>query len=71
MDTSDKNSSSQGNEFAKIGAGKRSSLVGEYLFFLKTSKKWWMLPLVLVLLGFGVMMLLSSTGAAPFIYTLF
>jgi hypothetical protein len=30
-----------------------------------------MLPLVLVLLGFGLMMLLSSTGAAPFIYTLF
>lgn len=71
MSAPEKHPTSQANEFAKIGAQKRGSLVGEYLFFLKTSKKWWMLPLVLVLLGFGLMMLLSSTGAAPFIYTLF
>lgn len=71
MTTPEKDSTSHANEFAKIGAQKRSSLLSEYVFFLKTSKKWWMIPLVLLLLGFGALMLLSSTGAAPFIYTLF
>ena len=71
MSTPENSSQSRTSEFARVGAQKRSSIVGEYLFFLRTSKKWWMLPLVLLLLGFGVMMLLSSTGAAPFIYTLF
>jgi hypothetical protein len=30
-----------------------------------------MLPLIGVLLGFGLLMVLVSTGAAPFIYTMF
>ena len=40
--------------------------------FLRERKKFWLLPIVLVLLLFGVLILLSSGSAvAPFIYTLF
>lgn len=39
--------------------------------FLKTNKKWWLLPIIAMLLIFGLLILLSSTGVAPFIYTLF
>jgi hypothetical protein len=39
--------------------------------FLKTSKKWWMLPLIMVFLALGVILVLAHTAAAPFIYTLF
>jgi hypothetical protein len=40
--------------------------------FLKTRKKYWMLPAILVLLLFGVLIVLSSGSAiAPFIYTIF
>ena len=40
--------------------------------FLKERKKWWLLPMVLVLLLFGVLIVLTSGSAiAPFIYTLF
>jgi hypothetical protein len=39
--------------------------------FARVNKKWWLLPILLVLLGFGVLVVLSSSGAAPFIYTLF
>jgi hypothetical protein len=39
--------------------------------FLQTSKKWWMLPLLLVFLALGVILVLVHTAAAPFIYTLF
>jgi hypothetical protein len=51
--------------------GQKSGVVGEFLYFLKTSKKWWLLPIVVVILLFGVLVFLSGTGAAPFIYTLF
>ncbi len=40
--------------------------------FLATRKKFWLLPILLVLLLFGVLIVLSSGSAiAPFIYTLF
>ena len=51
--------------------GKRSGLLGEFVYFLKTSKKWWLLPIVVILVAFGVLVFLSGTAAAPFIYTLF
>lgn len=39
--------------------------------FLKENKKWWLVPLVVVMVGLALLMFLSSTGVAPFIYTLF
>ena len=38
---------------------------------LRQNQKYWLLPLVLILLLFGLIVILGSTGAAPFIYTLF
>jgi drug/metabolite transporter superfamily protein YnfA len=48
-----------------------TSLLVEFWLFLRTNKKWWLLPVLAVLLLLGALMLLSSTPAAPFIYTLF
>jgi hypothetical protein len=48
-----------------------SHLVSEFWYFLRQNKKWWLLPIVVVLLAFGVLVFLSGTAAAPFIYTLF
>ena len=40
--------------------------------FLKNRKKFWLLPLIIILLLFGVLIVLTSgTAIAPFIYTLF
>jgi competence protein ComGC len=40
--------------------------------FLKVRKKYWLVPLILFLLIFGVLIVLTSGSAvAPFIYTLF
>lgn len=40
--------------------------------FLKTRKKFWLLPLIIVLLIFGILIVLTSGSAiAPFIYTFF
>jgi hypothetical protein len=49
----------------------RPTFIADLFYFLRHSKKWWMLPILVVLLLFGTLMLLSGTAAAPFIYTLF
>ncbi len=58
------------NEFEKAAKGQASpTLLGEFWEFLRHNKKWWLLPILIVLLVFGVLIFLSGTGAAPFIYT--
>jgi hypothetical protein len=50
---------------------RKSGFLSEFAYFLKTSKKWWLAPIIIVILAFGVLVFLSGTAAAPFIYTLF
>lgn len=50
---------------------KRTGIVNEFMMFIKENKTYWMVPILLVLLLFGLLIALGSTGAAPFIYTLF
>lgn len=48
------------------------SVVGELLAFLWARKLWWLIPMVAVLLLFGLLLIFASaSGLAPFIYTLF
>ena len=48
-----------------------TGMVAEFWHFLSQTKKWWLVPIVVILLVFGVLVFLSGTAAAPFIYTLF
>ena len=50
---------------------RRESLLTELWAFLKENKKWWLIPILVVLLLFGLLIILSGTSLAPFIYTLF
>jgi len=44
----------------------------EFLDFLKVRKKYWLLPILIFLVLFGVLTVLSQgTAVAPFIYTIF
>lgn len=44
----------------------------ELLSFLWAQKMWWMVPMVAVLLVFGLLLVFASaSGVGPFIYTLF
>tara|TARA_Y100001970_G_C13951928_1_gene708678 strand:+ start:101 stop:253 length:153 start_codon:yes stop_codon:yes gene_type:complete len=48
------------------------SFLKEFLDFLKERKKYWLLPIVIVLGLFGILIVLSQGSAvAPFIYTIF
>lgn len=40
--------------------------------FFRTRKKYWLLPIIIILLMFGLLIVLTSGSAiAPFIYTIF
>tara|TARA_Y100001970_G_C13495574_1_gene491086 strand:- start:242 stop:394 length:153 start_codon:yes stop_codon:yes gene_type:complete len=48
------------------------SFIKEFFDFLKERKKYWLLPIIIVLGLFGILIVLSQGSAvAPFIYTIF
>lgn len=60
-------------EFEKAAAQHpgRGGIFRDLWGFLKGTKKWWLLPIIALLLIFALLVFLSGTGLAPFIYTLF
>ncbi|HRK61210.1 MAG TPA: DUF5989 family protein [Candidatus Omnitrophota bacterium] len=55
----------------KLNKPKRRSLFGEYVYFLKTYKAWWLVPLFLLVALLGVLVMLGGTKAGLLIYALF
>jgi hypothetical protein len=50
----------------------KSRVVSEFFQFLRQEKKYWLLPIVIVFVLFGLLIVFSQSSAvAPFIYTLF
>ena len=48
------------------------SLLKEFWLFLKVRKKWWLLPIIIVMLLLGTLLVFAQGSAlAPFIYTIF
>jgi hypothetical protein len=56
---------------ALLQGASNPGFFADFWDFLKTSKKWWMLPLLVIFLVIGVILVLAHTAAAPFIYTIF
>jgi hypothetical protein len=50
---------------------RNRSFLQDLVLFLMESKKWWLIPIAVVLLVMGLLVALGATSAAPFIYTLF
>ena len=63
--------SSQGSDFLADADAPQGGLVVEFVDFLKYNKKWWLTPILLVLALIAVLVVISATGGAPFIYALF
>jgi drug/metabolite transporter superfamily protein YnfA len=65
-------SEQQPNQFERAGTEQiRGGFFRELWGFMRQNKKWWLLPIVLVLLLLGALIMLSGSVLAPFIYTLF
>ena len=70
-DESNQHDRSEASSFAEQAGGKQTGIVREFWDFLRFNKKWWLTPIIVVLMFVGALVMLSSTAAAPFIYTLF
>ncbi len=47
-------------------------LLAEFIEFLGERKKFWLLPIVIIMVALGALIVFTSTSAiAPFIYTIF
>lgn len=58
------------DEFEREAVGRRR-FFGEWVSFAADNKKWWLTPILAILLLITALVLLTSTGAGPFVYSLF
>ena len=60
------------DDFRKLAEQhRRDGTVRELIAFLRENKKWWLAPIILAMLLLALTAYLSSSAAAPFIYSLF
>ena len=60
------------SDFEKASAAHREEgIVSDFWHFVTASKKWWLIPILFFLLVFGLLLLMSGSAVAPFIYSLF
>ena len=66
------NAPERGDDFAReLDQAEQLPFLVELWQFMRDNKKWWLGPIVIVLLLLGGLIALSGTVAAPFVYTLF
>lgn len=58
-------------DFAQQADQPDPSFFAELFEFLRTSKKWWLTPIIVVMLVIGLLLVLGTTAVGPFIYALF
>ena len=69
---SDRDKPDDDDTFDVKAAGQRTGLASEFVAFLKDNKKWWLAPIIIILVLFGFVIVLTEGSAiAPFIYSLF
>jgi hypothetical protein len=59
------------NDFIQQAQEARPSIFLEFLDFLWHNKKWWLLPILIVLALLGVLIFIGGSGGGIFVYTLF
>ena len=69
--TNKKPSSRAKDDFATRAEAKPPGLISEFREFLLHHKKWWLIPILIALGLVSVLVLLSSSAIAPFIYPFF
>ena len=60
-----------GADFAREAEQPRAGFLAELWAFIRHNKKWWLTPIILMLLLVGVLVALGGSAAAPFLYPLF
>lgn len=63
--------SARQSQFEREASSGGQGLVGDFWGYLMHTRKWWITPIVIMLLLLAGLIILGGTGAAPFVYTLF
>ena len=58
-------------DFERAAGAPSRSFAGEFWQFARQNKRWWLTPILLTLLGVGLLVVLGATAAGPFVYSLF
>ena len=60
------------SEYQKKQENERPNLIGDLWFVIRRERKWWLIPLIVILFGIiGLTLLAGSAGPlAPFLYPL-
>ena len=56
------------SDFLEQSEEPEIGLVSEFIEFLFDNKKWWIAPIIIVLLIFGLLIIFGGSAFAPFIY---
>lgn len=57
--------------FTEEAEAKPKGALAEFLYFALHNKKWWLTPILVLLVLVSVLIVLGGSGVAPFIYSLF
>lgn len=57
--------------FDAMAGGEDPGMLREFIWFVRYNKKWWITPIILVLLLLVALAFVTTSPAGPFIYTLF
>ncbi|MBT9560435.1 MAG: hypothetical protein IV100_30705 [Myxococcales bacterium] len=72
MDDSRREPPSPSNDAPERIEVQQRGAMGELWAYLRVRKKWWLAPMLVVILALGALAFFTQTSAlAPFIYTLF
>ena len=55
----------------RSGKAGRSSILSEYVYFLRTYRMWWLMPIFAAITILGILVILGGTKAGLLIYALF
>lgn len=64
-------SRAESSDFARDAQQESGGLLRDLWDFVRNNKKWWLTPIIIVLILVGLFVALSSSALAPFIYPLF
>lgn len=71
QESSETQRESTATAFEQDAEGRKRGILYEFAQFILHNKKWWLTPIILMLLVLGALIVLGGSAAAPFIYTVF
>jgi hypothetical protein len=70
VSTNQSNSNRQADDFQRQAEQKSPGLAAEFVYFLLHNKKWWFIPIVVMLLLIGFILVLNGVGLSWVMYPL-